>query len=262
MLQASSTREIRETAREIKFVVPPAVAADILQWVRPRLAPDPYAGGPDGDEYQTTTLYLDTDTLAVYHRRGSYRRSKYRIRRYGSADVVFLERKLRTSRMLTKRRTTVPIEDLALLSAGRLVDGWAGRWFSKRLEARELRPVCQVTYHRHARVGTGPFGPLRLTVDHHIVAQPAEAFAFVPVAGTTALPGRCIVEMKYRGEMPSVLRCIVEQFALEPTAVSKYRAAIVALAAERTRVGPDGVDLAEAVRAPVPADVPTGPVDA
>jgi hypothetical protein len=37
----------------------------------------------------------------VFHRRGSFGRSKYRIRRYGEAQVGFLERKLKTRGLLT-----------------------------------------------------------------------------------------------------------------------------------------------------------------
>src|SRR6187549_3939945 len=108
MLQGFNTRETREAAREVKFLVTPDLAERILEWSRSRLAPDPHASGASGDEYQTTSLYFDTNAFAVYHRQGSFKRSKYRIRRYGSSDMVFLERKLRTSTMLSKRRTTVP----------------------------------------------------------------------------------------------------------------------------------------------------------
>ena len=93
-------------------MVPLDVAARILEWSRSRLSPDPYAGGDAGDEYRTTSLYFDTEDLAVYHRRGSYRRSKYRVRRYGTSEVVFLERKLRTAHLLNKRRTVVPITEM------------------------------------------------------------------------------------------------------------------------------------------------------
>ena len=87
MLQGTSLSETREAAREVKFMVPLDVAARILEWSRSRLSPDPYAGGDAGDEYRTTSLYFDTEDLAVYHRRGSYRRSKYRVRRYGKVEA-------------------------------------------------------------------------------------------------------------------------------------------------------------------------------
>jgi hypothetical protein len=232
MLQASSTRETRDAAREVKFLVTPDLAAEILTWARARLAADPYAsGGESGDQYLTTSLYFDTTDFAVYHRRGSYRRSKLRIRRYGSADVAFLERKLRTARLLSKRRTTIPIEELAWLGARSTPHAWAGRWFEERLEARRLTPVMQVSYRRSARVGQGVFGPMRLTFDEQIIAQPCDRFEFLPISGVPVVPANVIIEMKYCVEAPAVLRNLVEEFKLEPAGISKYRFSLDALAA-------------------------------
>ena len=77
--------------------------------------PDPHGAGPDGDEYLTTSLYFDTEHFHVFQRRGSFGRSKYRIRRYGEADAAFLERKLREPTILAKRRTLVPLSGLEQL---------------------------------------------------------------------------------------------------------------------------------------------------
>ncbi len=115
MLRPAGDREIRESAFEIKFVVNQDTGQRIRERARSLLAADPWASGPAADEYTITSLYFDTPDLAVYNRRGSYRRAKYRIRRYGQSDMVFLERKLRTNDLLTKRRTNVRLEDLPLL---------------------------------------------------------------------------------------------------------------------------------------------------
>ena len=95
----------------------PRPASRIRERARQLLLARPVGQRASADEYTTSTLYFDTTDFAVYGRRGSYRRAKYRIRRYGQSDMVFLERKLRTSDCLTKRRTTVRIEDLPLLTA-------------------------------------------------------------------------------------------------------------------------------------------------
>jgi hypothetical protein len=229
MLQASSTRDTRQAARELKFLVAPEQAADILDWARGRLAPDPHGSGESGDEYRTTTVYYDTDDLAVYWRQGSYGRSKYRIRRYGSSDVVFLERKLRTSDMLTKRRTAVPMSELTYLQGSAEGRDWPGHWFSRRLEARELKPVVRVSYRRHARVGIGSPDPVRLTLDDQIAAIAAAGTSFAPAVGVPVLAARTVLEIKYRRELPALMRHLVELFALEPAPVSKYRLAVDAL---------------------------------
>lgn len=243
MLQGTSSSETREAAREIKFVVAPDVAARMLEWSRSRLSPDPYAGGEAGDEYRTTTLYFDTSDFAVYHRRGSYKRSKYRVRRYGAADMVFLERKLRTAKMLNKRRTTIPLPDLPLVSSPNVPGIWPGYWFAQRVAARDVSPVCQVVYHRHARVGAGPYGPMRLTFDDGIRVQPCSTLEFAPGKGHPVLVDRTIVEMKFRVDMPAVLRHLVEEFRLESTAVSKYRLALEALRREGLSTGSQHADL-------------------
>lgn len=254
MLHTVSTRETRDGAKEIKFLVSQELAQDVLEWARPRLAADPYAGGESGDEYLTTTLYFDTGDFAVYQRRGSYRRSKYRIRRYGSSDVVFLERKLRTTELLSKRRTSMPLADLARFDHLLTDPTWAGTWFGQRLTARRLAPVSQVGYHRHARIGMGPFGAMRLTFDNAITAQPCTHFGFAPPAGVPVLTTASIIEMKYCVELPAVLAELVAVFKLVPASVSKYRLALEALRDAGVRTGPAHIDLRAALHG-VPARV-------
>src|SRR5207244_10218170 len=98
-------RETREFASEIKFLVSPALAGQIRDWARGRLAPDPNAAGGSGDAYLVTSLYFDTGQFDVFHRKGSFGRSKYRVRRYGPREVTFLERKLKIGRAACRRRT-------------------------------------------------------------------------------------------------------------------------------------------------------------
>src|SRR5688572_2760812 len=95
MSPSTDTRENREFASETKFLVTPAVAEQIRDWARARLAPDPNASGESNDAYdayQITSLYFDTENFDVFHRKGSFGRSKYRIRRYGESEIAFLER--------------------------------------------------------------------------------------------------------------------------------------------------------------------------
>src|SRR5262245_30864964 len=110
------SREVRTHAYEIKFLVEAHVAGRIQAWARTHLNADPHGTGPFGDEYRTSSIYFDTDALDVFHRRGSYGRSKYRIRRYGDAETVFLERKLREPSVLAKRRTRTDLISLDQLS--------------------------------------------------------------------------------------------------------------------------------------------------
>lgn len=237
MTHPTETRETRAAAKELRFLVPPARAAAMLEWARQRMTADPHGAGEHGDGYRTTSLYFDTAAFDVYQRRRSFRRSKYRVRRYDSSDVVFLERKLRTSALLSKRRTTVDPETLALLDATAAAPGWAGEWFRKRIAMRRLRPVCQVSYDRVARIATSGGRTIRLTFDTHLVAQSAHALRFLPERGLPVLSTHTIVEMKFGREVPAIFKQLMEEFRLSGAIVSKYRASMDALGVRSAECG-------------------------
>ena len=230
MSPSTDAREGREFAWEIKFLITAVLAEKIHGWARSRLAPDPNATADLGDAYQVTTLYFDTEQFDVFRRRGSFGRSKYRIRRYGGNGVAFLERKLKTRGLLTKRRSLVKLEELARLTGAETQRDWAGHWFQQRLLARRLQPACQISYRRTARVARTGYGPIRLTLDNDIRALPASGFAFHNGDnGTRLLENQVILELKYPFATPVLFKLLVEEFALNPQPISKYRLAAVAL---------------------------------
>ena len=229
MPTAVNSRETRDFARELKFLVDERLAPDLRQWARLYLSRDAFGSGPYGDDYTTTSLYFETPAFDVYHRRGSYGRSKYRIRRYGSADVVFLERKFRTNRLLAKRRTTVPILEMDHLAGGAPDPGWPGYWFHRRVLLRGLSPLIQMSYDRTARVGMGSAGVMRMTIDTNLRVLPMPDRAFIPGVGFPLIEGECIVELKYRVTLPALFKQLVETFRLAPSPVSKYRIGLGAL---------------------------------
>ena len=224
-MKALASRDIRPKAFEIKFVVDRDLGHRIREAGRRILSPDPWATGPASDEYHTTTVYFDTDEFDVYRRRGSYRRAKYRIRRYGQGDVVFLERKLRTADVLSKRRTGLGIAELGRLHAA-AESSWPGLWFHQRLLMRRLSPRCQVSYTRTARVGMTDCGPIRLTLDDDLAAVAASHTVFDDESHNSILSDKTIVEMKFTTTMPAAFKRLVEDFALEAVQVSKYRLGI------------------------------------
>jgi len=199
----------------------------------PRRAALPFAEAASGNTYRTTSLYFDTAASDVFHQRGSYGRAKYRIRRYGSENSVFLERKLRTNGMVSKRRTPVPIDDLPRL--GSTSDpAWAGFWFERRIAARAMAPVCQIRYRRTALMGGNDSGQIRLTIDDDVRAAEIDGPAFCPEKeGVPLLQGEAILEMKFRLAMPVVFKQLLQEFRLGPQSVSKYRLAVPVLAAAK-----------------------------
>lgn len=233
MTHEHDAHETRRGATEVKFRLEPDRADRVRAWAREHLAPDPHGGGPDGDAYRSTTLYLDTPALDVYHRRGSHGRAKFRVRRYDGAAVAFLERKLRRPRLLVKWRTPVPLETLDALAAGALAPHASGAWFARRTACRGLAPACLVRYTRLARLGATEGAPVRLTLDDDLRTWPIDRWSLdtgVGDDGLAASPGRHILELKYRGRLPALFRRLVQDLALTPDVVSKYRLATEALA--------------------------------
>lgn len=214
---------------EVKFVLEASAGREIAAWVREHLFADEHGTGSNGDEYRVTTLYLDTPSADVFHRRGSHGRSKYRVRRYQDERTVFLERKLRTARLLSKRRTQIALETLGHLAERSADDAAAARWFARRVDLRDLRPVCQVSYLRIARHARTSDGLARLTLDGGVTALPNPAWTFVDGSGTELLREHAILEIKYRSHVPAVFRQLVERFRLNPRQASKYRLAANAL---------------------------------
>ena len=216
----------RPRAVELRFVVSAERAAEILSWARAELEADPHGRGPHRDAYRVTSLYFDTPRFDVVHRRGSYGRAKYRIRRYGAEDTVFLERKLRTNDMLVKRRTQVPLEPW---DEG-LDEDQEGAWFRRRIAARQLKAMCVIAYDRVARQTTSGGSVARLTVDSNVRAGRTDEDSYpFPPADQPLLPGQSIVELKYQGTAPAAFKALAERFLLVPATVSKYRAAATAL---------------------------------
>jgi RNase P/RNase MRP subunit p29 len=233
-------RETRPFASEVKFVVEAATGVRIREWVRANMEPDPYGGGPFNDEYHTASLYFDTDRGDVFHRRGSFGRSKYRVRRYGAASFVFLERKLRKPGILVKRRTAVALETIERLTGLKSDPGWPGDWFHRRLLLRQITPICELSYSRTARFARTAEGPVRLTLDEDVRVLAATAPRFSGLEGQLVVPEQMILELKYRQHVPAIFKRLVEEFSLEPQRASKYRLGMAALGATRFALAATG----------------------
>ena len=223
------SRETRYRAKEIKFMTDVSMRDSLIDWARKNLEPDGHGAGEHRDLYSTTSLYFETPTFDVYQRKGSFGRAKYRVRRYGDSDVVFLERKFRTARLLAKRRTTVPLQDIERIGDPNPDQSWHGYWFYRRINARKLRPLIQFSYDRIARVGTASHGPFRMTVDSNLHVLPMPTQAFLLGVGMPVLTDKCIVEMKYCMALPAILKGMVEDVKLEIQKVSKFRVGLRSL---------------------------------
>jgi hypothetical protein len=204
---------------ELKFIVPEAKAADLLQVLCDLLSPDPFAG-PDG-EYDVMSLYLDTPDLLSYRREVGY---KWRIRRYGASSTLFAEVKGTPEKGKTvKRRTEFDADDLAKIVHR---DGPA-KWFSKQIDRNDLTTTRLVTYRRNAFVGDLGDESMRVTLDRNLRADYA-AGLFMPakLASGVSLGTHRVLEVKFANTMPAELRAPLEFLGLAPESFSKYRQAI------------------------------------
>jgi hypothetical protein len=177
-----------------------------------------------GNAYLTTSLYTDTPGFDVYRRNEGYDRDKFRVRRYGAAGPVFVERKTKSGEKVRKHRAKVDAREVAHLAAPSLDGEWAGRWFHSELLARRLRPVCRVAYERVAYTGVSEGGVVRLTLDRNVRGVVAGDWRLEAVgAAPELLPGRVVCEFKFRTAMPALFRGLVADMGLVPAGVSKYR---------------------------------------
>jgi len=203
-------------AYEVKYRLTAHEAERVQAWACGRLTPDPHGAG---GVYRTTSLYLDTPVLDIYHKTRGYRRSKYRLRRYGSEEWVHLERKIRRGDRVRKSRDVIALADVPrLLDA----DGGGG-WFGSLVRQRLLRPICWISYSRTAFTAVTSSGPVRLTLDREVVGTTASNWT-VPagVEGRKLLLGEVIVELKFRSNLPALFYDLLDTLPSRQVGVSKY----------------------------------------
>lgn len=214
-------------AFELKFLLDEGRAGEVQAWASSHLRPDPHGNPALGGAYQTTTLYLDTPSLDVFHRTPSFKRTKHRLRRYGSEPHVYLERKTKTGDRVRKQRSVIPGEDLGLLSAPSSSATWPGHWFHRRLLDRGLRPSALIAYERTAYLGEGTEGTFRLTLDRRLRGSLFGSWAVPPQeGGLRLLADHVILEIKFHNSLPYVLKELVQFLRLTPCPASKYRSCI------------------------------------
>lgn len=227
-LSPSLTRN-RVPAYEVKFLVPEVQATQIEQWARDRLGLDPHGDPARGGSYAITTLYCDTPEFDVLHKSTNYRRRKFRLRRYGDSELIYVERKTKAGSQVRKRRAAVVESELAFLASPVCLPDWAGNWFHRRVWFKNLGPSCALSYLRTAFGRQTDDGQVRLTIDRHLRSQRTRHWKVPPCGkGQPILVGQTVVEFKYRETMPTLLKEALEHFNLHPTSHSKYRTAMAA----------------------------------
>ncbi len=219
-LSPSLRSEADPPAYELKFLLSESQAREVQARIEPILQLDPNADPALGGAYRTTSLYSDTQAMDVYLRRGSLARDKYRVRRYGEAPILFLERKTKWGRRVQKHRTSIPHAQEHGLAQETRAEGWEGAWFHEQVLALGLRPVCLIAYERLAFIGPD----VRLTFDRRLQGKLIQQWSVASVqAGVPFLTEQVICEIKFQGVLPAFFKAIVQELNLAPSTVSKYR---------------------------------------
>lgn len=211
------------TAYELKFLVTEQDAQQLEHWAREHLALDPYSEARQG-RHQTTCLCTDTPELDVYYRSPWHRRNRFRIRRYGKADWLFLERKKKRCNKVVKQRIVVPVEDLNRFAEPTSLSDWEGAEFHTTLARKDLMPVCLVRYERTAFASSWNESPLHLAFDRQVQGCLHSNWSLetdqemVPL-----LDGGVVVEMKYLLCLPAPFKELIHSMRLSPQGCSKFR---------------------------------------
>jgi hypothetical protein len=209
---------------ELKYVVSREEAERLRDFAATLLRPDEF-GGRDG-RYLVHSLYFDSPALDVYHRTSGVEGVKYRVRRYGEEDVVWLERKRRKGTLVEKRRAAWPLAKLAeVLEPRRVFADWPGE-FRRDLDRFKLAPKLLVSYPRTAFAGEGE---ARLTLDWGVAARHARASRpFSCDSEPFRVGDDVVVELKYCDELPAAFLRIMKLLGRDAGSFSKYGRAVEA----------------------------------
>lgn len=225
----------RDQRIELKYVIDPITAQEVQAWATDHLDADPHCGHALDDSYDVHTLYLDTPALDIYHRQAGLGGTKYRIRRYESEDVLWLESKRKRKDVVRKLRTKLTAAQMmqhVLANDEISAAPSCADWFTAKIRRWHLQPAIQVHYRRFARIGEVADENVRLTIDSRLQAshvagwmQSAVLDRDLPVT-RHALPTVHILELKFSQQLPELFKQLLREFHLPAGSYSKYRTSL------------------------------------
>jgi SPX domain protein involved in polyphosphate accumulation len=219
---------------ELKYILPVAQCARIIDDLRHQIAPDP-RGGSAG--YDVVSLYYDSADYECFWAKieGLKYRRKVRLRIYPDGDMsrvttAAVEIKQRINKTVQKRRLELPIEKAEELCAGRMdldgldaLDGQVAQEVSYLSLALDLRPSAITAYRRRAFEGRGENAGLRITFDTTVASRIHALKVNAPAGNRLVLPQNwCIMEVKADERVPEWTTSLLARHACQLSRVSKY----------------------------------------
>lgn len=188
----------------------------------------PDANVGDDGKYKIRSLYFDnySDKALVEKLSGQSKREKFRIRFYND-DPTFirLERKSKANRLCYKQDAVLTEEQCGLIIAGKydvLKDTGSplAMELYTKMQYQNLRPKTIVDYQREAFIY--PAGNVRITFDSDIRSSNNVQGLFSPELVTIPASTATVLEIKYDGFIPEIIRQMIWIDGRYETEFSKY----------------------------------------
>ena len=178
--------------------------------------------------YKVRSLYFDNynDKAVLEKLSGLSRKEKFRLRYYNDdASFVRLEKKSKANRLCYKESTVIAVEQCrALLERKydclKVTDKPLLMELYTKINYQNLRPRNIVDYHREAY--TYMAGNVRITFDSNIKTSNSVTGFLNPNLVTIPATGMTIMEIKYDGFLPDIIRDILQLGWRNQTEFSKY----------------------------------------
>jgi len=214
---------------EIKLFINAADYAQLRARLRVIARPDENAGADGG--YKVRSLYFDnyTDKAVAEKLSGLSKREKFRLRYYNDdTSFIRLEKKSKANRLCYKESAAITAEQCAALLEGRheVLRRPEVPLFMElysKMRSQNLRPRNIVDYRREAYAYRA--GNVRITFDSGVRTSNCVSGFLNPALTTIPAASPLIMEIKYDGFLPDIIRGAVQIGGRNQTEFSKYVAA-------------------------------------
>lgn len=224
---------------ELKYIITEEIALQVRDFVQSYLDLDENCVGKPNFSYPVHSLYLDSDTLALYWStiNGDKNRYKLRMRFYNNnpETPVFFEIKRRMNNCILKQRGGVRRDAVDRFLSGQLPEPShlvskdpkqlvAVQRFSALMHDIRAHPKVHIAYLREAYVPHDD-NSARLTMDRMVRTEPEmTARLNTQMVSPTLVWGKdqIVLELKFTNRFPEWFRELVSAFNLRQCGAAKY----------------------------------------